>query len=70
MGSVDPCCSLLLQDVPDLGYTMFLSIKKSSKLMGLCENVKVLECVYLFMDAQPLEENGLMSNNAFPNLFL
>lgn len=38
--------------------------------MGLCENVKVLECVYLFMDAQPLEENGLMSNNAFPNLFL
>lgn len=36
----------------------------------MCENVKLLECVYLFMDIKPLEENGLMSNNAFPNLLL
>lgn len=36
----------------------------------MCENVKVLECVYQFMDIKSLEENGLMNNNAFPNLFL
>lgn len=70
MRSVDQCCPLLLLDVPDIGYTMFLYIKKKSKLIVMCENVKLLECVYLFMDIKPLEENGLMSNNAFPNLLL
>lgn len=33
----------------------------------MCENVKLLECVYLLMD---IKENGLMNNNALPNLFL
>lgn len=41
VGSVDQCCSLLLVNVPDLGYTMFLLIKKCSKLIVMCENVKV-----------------------------
>lgn len=34
----------------------------------MCENVQLLECVYLFMDIKQLEENGFMSNIAFSNL--
>lgn len=70
MGSVVQCCSLLMLNVPDLGYICFFLSKESSNLIVMCENVKALECVYLFMDVKPLEENSLMSNNAFPNLFL
>lgn len=46
----------------------FFSSEKSSELIVICENVQLIECVYLFMGIKQLEENGFMSNTAFSNL--
>jgi len=46
----------------------FFPSEESSELIVMCENVQLLECVYLFMGIKPLEETGFMSNTAFSNL--
>lgn len=46
----------------------FLSEKKSSELIVMCENVQLLGCVYLFLGIKQVEENCFMNNTVFSNL--